>query len=397
MTPPQPSLSPRQRVQLALNHQTPDRIPVDFLATTEVWKKLQKHFAIPEGAPRDDEYYDPSREQVLRKLDVDCRVISYDSFLNLPANQFKPGGVVDWWTSADRSTPNRMWRQALPDGSFQDIWGRHSGMVKNDFGTYEEHISNPLAGMTTLEEIKAFSWPAPDWWDFSGLPALLADLDREQEYHIRFRVGSVFEVAWQLRGMEAFLLDLVTQPALAEYIMDCLTDVYIANLETVLELSGDRIDAVYFYDDVATQNSLMVSKKVWQRSIQPRHARLIEVAQRYGKHVMYHCDGAIAPLIPALIEMGVDILNPIQADAKGMEPEGLKAAFGDRLSFHGGIDIIKTLRTATPAGVAAEVRDRIRVLGESGGYILASSHHIQPDTPLENILAMYALGLRSNR
>jgi len=388
------SLTPRQRVERALSHQAPDRLPVDFLATPEVWKKLLHHFAIPESPPSDSDFFEAPFEQLLRKLEVDCRVISYDMFLKPPAHVFSPGGAVDWWNSPDRSTPNRMWRQALPDGTFQDIWGRHSSRVKNEFGTYEEHISSPLAGANTLEDIQSYSWPTPDWWDFYGLPALLAELDRPTQYHIRFRAGSIFEVAWQLRGMEAFLLDLVTEPALAEYIMDCLTDIYVANLQTVLELAGERIDAVYFYDDVATQTSLMISKSVWQRSIRPRHARLVEMARRYGKHVMYHCDGAIAPLLPELIDMGVDILNPIQVDARGMEPLKLKAAFGDRLSFHGGIDIIKTLRTGTPQQVADEVRERIRVLGQDGGYILASSHHIQPDTPVENVLAMYDLSLR---
>jgi uroporphyrinogen decarboxylase len=111
---------------------------------------------------------------------------------------------------------------------------------------------------------------------------------------------------------------------------------------------------------------------------------------------MYHSDGALRPLIPELIDLGIDILNPIQADAKGMEPEGLKADFGDRLVFHGGIDIIKTLPRGTVEDVQNEVRERIRVLGHDGGYVLCSSHHIQSDTPLENVLAMYDTAIRTS-
>lgn len=223
---------------------------------------------------------------------------------------------------------------------------------------------------------------------------MIEQYDRRDQYHIRFRAGSVFEVAWQLRGMEAFLIDMVTQPEYAEYIMDRLTEVYVANLRSVLEQAGERIDMIYFYDDVATQTSLLLSKKAWRQSIRPRHAKIIEIAHQYGKQIMYHCDGAISFLLPELIDMGVTVITPVQVDAKGMQPELLKERYGKQLSFHGGIDIIRTLRTGKTDEVVAQVQDRVRVLGEGGGYILASSHHIQPDTPVENIKAMYNLKLR---
>jgi uroporphyrinogen decarboxylase len=168
----------------------------------------------------------------------------------------------------------------------------------------------------------------------------------------------------------------------------------VENTERVLELVGDRLDMLYFNDDMATQNSLMISKRMWQKYVRPRHERLIGVAQAHGVPIMYHCDGAMYPLIPELIDMGIDVLNPIQADAAGMEPQRLKEQFGDRLSFHGGIDIIQTLPSGTVEDVQAEVAERIRVLGANGGYVLASSHHIQSDTPLENVLAMYDLAIR---
>ena len=142
-------------------------------------------------------------------------------------------------------------------------------------------------------------------------------------------------------------MDMVNQPEIPQYIMERLTDVYVENTRRVLELAGDRLDMVYFYDDVATQQNLMISARMWRRVIKPLHQRIIDVAKAYGKPVMYHCDGALYPLIPELIEMGVDVLNPVQADAAGMDPQRLKDEFGDRLSFHGGIDIIKTLPRGT--------------------------------------------------
>jgi uroporphyrinogen decarboxylase len=388
------ALTPRQRVEKSLNHQTPDRTPTDFFATPEVWDNLARGFGIAKTTLKDDNYFEESREEVLRRLEIDCRVISYDMFVNPPTAILSPGAVVDWWGSLSRSTPNRVWRQILPDATAKDVWGRCSGVVQNAFGAYEEIIRYPLASITSLEDLKHFPWPTPDWWDFSGLPGLIEQSDRRGQYHLRFRVGSVFEVAWQLRGMEPFLIDLVTQPQLSEYIMDRLTEVYIANLRSVLELAGERIDMIYLYDDVATQNSLMLSKKARTQSIRPRHAKIFELARQYGKQIMYHSDGAISFLLPELLDMGVTVITPIQVDAKGMQPELLKEKFGHRLSFHGGVDIIGTLRKGTPAEVAAEVQARVTVLGKDGGYILASSHHIQPDTPVENIYSMYNLNLR---
>jgi uroporphyrinogen decarboxylase len=219
-------------------------------------------------------------------------------------------------------------------------------------------------------------------------------LQRDGPFHVRFRLGSFFEQAWALRGLEQFMLDIVMEPAIPEYIMDRILEVHLENLKTVLELAGDRLDMVYTYDDVATQNSLLISPKAWRELIKPRHQKILDLIHSYNKPAMYHCDGAVAPLIPELIEMGVDVLNPIQPDAKGMDPATLKADYGRQLTFHGGVDIIKTLPRGTTEQVKTEVRARVELLGQGGGYIMCSSHHIQPDTPLENILAMYDPALR---
>ena len=388
-------ISPRERVLTALNHQQPDRCPVDFLATNEVWDKLIAHFEPDAASVGRSDYFDPKREAILHKLDIDCRVVSYDMFCNPPADVLVSGATIEWWDVLSRSTPCRMWRQVLPDGTMKEIFGRHMRVVRNQTGAYEETCSYPLADYTTVDALKTYRFPDPDWWDYTPLPAVIDHLNRDQHYHVRFRIGSVFEVAWQLRGMASFMTDMAIEPDIPKYIMERLTDIYVENTRRVLDIAGDRLDAVYFYDDVASQNSLLISKGMWAEFIRPCHERIIEVAKRYGKTVMYHSDGALRPLLPQLIDMGVDVLNPVQADAKGMEPEGLKMDFGDKLAFHGGIDIIKTLPKGTVDAVRAEVGERIRVLGRDGGYVLCSSHHIQSDTPLENVLAMYDLTLRA--
>lgn len=388
-------ISPRQRVNTALRHKTPDRIPVDFLATPEIWRQLASRLGSDAALPDASAFFDPAWEAVLQHLQVDCRVVSYDQFCQPPGAALHPGAVVDWFGSASRSTPNRMWRQQTPQGDLYDIWGHHLRLAEHAAGAYETFASYPLAGARSIEDLKTHPWPEPDWWDFAPLPQVLASLDEQGGYHLRFRIGSVFETAWQLRGMEAFFMDLATDPSIPLYIMDRITDVLVENTRQVLNLAAERIDMLYFYDDVATQQSLMISKSMWQRFIRPRHSRIIDVAKSFKKPVMYHCDGAIYFLIPELIEMGVDVLNPIQTDAKGMQALRLKEEFGDRLCFHGGIDIIELLPKGSVEDVRSAVRESVRVLGAQGGYILSSSHHIQPDTPLENITAMYDLELRS--
>jgi len=383
------TITPRERVLTALRHEQPDRVPVDFLATPEIWAQLEEALQPDATAVGPSPYFDPTWEAILRQLEVDCRVLSYDQFFNPPAAVLKEGAQVEWFEALSRSTPNRMWRQRLPGDDYYDLWGHHIRIVDNQSGKYEEFATWPLSSAESVADLEAFPWPEPDWWDFTPLTEIIQQLDAHQEYHIRFRIGSVFEIAWQLRGMQEFLMDLPLNPDIPVYIMERLTDIYVENTRRVLDLVGDRLDMVYFYDDVATQNSLMISKRMWRKYVKPCHERIIAVAKSYGVPVMYDCDGALYPLLGEIVEMGVDLLNPVQADAKGMEPEKLKAEFGDRLSFHGGIDIIKTLPRGTVDDVRAEIAERIRVLGKDGGYILASSHHIQSDTPLENVLAMY--------
>lgn len=341
-----------------------------------------------------NDYFDPDWESLLRLLEIDCRVLSYDQFCDPPAGALWPDAEVDWYSSLGRSTPNRMWRKRTADGRIIDIWGRVFGVQENPYGAYEELVEYALRDADSISDLKAHSWPDPDWWDFSEVADLITLLEAEHQYHIRYRIGSVFEVAWQLRGMDTFLLDMAVDPKIPAYIMERLTDVYVEITKRFLEAAGDRVEMVYFYDDVATQESLLISEDMWEALIKPHHARIIEHSKTLGKKVMYHCDGAIYPLIPRLIEMGVDVLNPVQADAKGMDPSKLKAEFGDRISFHGGIDIVETLPKGLPGDVQAEVRRRADQLGRSGGYIMASSHHIQADTPLKNILAMYDLSIR---
>ncbi len=388
-------MTSRERVNAAVRHVQPDRLPVDFLATTEIWEKLLEHFGIAPAKPDDRLFFDPAWEEVLRRLEVDCRVLSYDQFVAPPPGSLPYRGRVEWWDVRSRSTPARMWRLVQDGGDARDVFGRLFRRQRNASGEYEENVP-VLAAAETVDELRDHPWPDPDWWDFSGMPAAVAALRQAgSDPHLRYRMGSVFEIAWQLRGMDNFMMDLAAEPDMAAYMLGRLTDLVAETSDRALAAAGEAVDMVYFYDDVAGNNGLMISEAMWEEFILPCHRRLCDVARKHGKKVMYHSDGDLGQIINRLIdEVGIDVLNPLQPNTVGMEPAKLKKNHGARLAFHGGIDIIELLPKGTPEQVAATVREVSRILGGGGGYIMASSHHIQPDTPLANVLAMYDTALR---
>jgi uroporphyrinogen decarboxylase len=371
-----PEACPRDRVSKAIRFEQTDRTPRDFAAVPEIWEQLSRHFGTED------------RSEILDHLDIDCRIVSYDSFCS------KPGvgaGSVDMDASRERSSIGGMYRIVEADGSNRDIWGAHRRRVRHQFGYYDHFPSFPLAEAATTDDLRRYDWPTPAWWDFGGLRDYIGRLIEKKAYSIRYRMGSVFETSWSLRGFEQFQLDLASQSDVPVYILERIAEVHLANLQTVLETAGDLIDIVYFYDDVATQQGLLISPKMYEKYVQPHHQAIIDLAARFHRPVMMHCCGSVYPLIERLIQMGLKILNPIQPKAKDMEPEKLAAEFGGRIAFHGGIDIQEFLPKATPDQVRDKVAHTCSVLGAQGGYILAPAHHFQADTPLENVLAMYSL------
>lgn len=352
--PEKDSLTPRQRVLTALAHQQPDRIPFDFWAVPEVIKALVEYL----GA-RDE-------EEMLRLLGVDCRLVRPDYIGPTP--------------------------QIFEDGTFYTPWGSHRRLVHNDFSTYEEYASFPLAEAKTAAEVQAWPrWPKPEYWDWAGLPAKIREINREIPYHIRYEVGGIFESAWALYGLDRFLVDFVENPEVPCAILDCYTDLMIGNVHRLMQAAQGLIDMVYTYDDVAIQNGLLMSPAMWRKFILPRHQRLNAVIKSYGLKIMYHSCGAVFKLIPAFInDMGIDVLNPLQPRAALMDMQKIKDEFGAQVSFHGGLDLQETMPHGSPEDVRSEVLERCRILGKGGGYICTTAHYIQADVPLQNILTLYS-------
>ncbi|TRZ45696.1 hypothetical protein D4S03_11695 [bacterium] len=351
--PSREAMSPFERVQAAVERGLGDRVPFDFWAVPEVVGALQLHL----GAE--------SEEQLLQLLGIDCRLVGPDYIGPEP--------------------------QRFADGSYFTTWGEHRKRVANTFSIYEEYASFPLAEAQSPAEVETWPcWPRTEYWDWASVVPKVKALNSQIRYHIRYEVGGIFESAWALYGLERFLIALVRRPEIPCAIMDCYTDLMIDNVHRLMKAAQGSIDMVYTFDDVAIQNGLMMSSAMWRKYILPCHQRLNQVIKSYGLKILYHSCGAVAPLIGPLVdEMGIDVLSPLQPRAAGMDMTRIKAHFGDRIAFHGGIDLQQTMVSGSPQDVRQEVVDRIRVLGDGGGYICTTAHYIQADAPLENILALY--------
>ncbi len=253
-------------------------------------------------------------------------------------------------------------------------------------GEYEESASHPLAGATSTDDVERFDWPDPEAWEVGHLAALC---DEWADYPKAAGCYEPFYLYCHLRGMEQALEDVIESPALAEAALERIYIIHERLIRRILDAAGSRIDFVYVAEDLGTQDSLLMCPASFRRLLKPRMARMIELVHSYGVKVFHHDDGACRPMIPELIEVGIDVLNPIQWRCRGMEREGLARDFGRHLVFHGGVDNQFTLPFGAPEDVRREVLENIRIFRECKGYVVAPCHNIQPITPTANIVAMY--------
>ena len=351
-------MKPRERVLMAINHLEPDRLPVDYIGTPEVTEALFRHFRLDDISDETEKM-----NRLLEALGVDLRHIG--------PKYIGPEIKVN------------------PDGSYVDMWGAHRRSVKTAYGAYDEFVDFPLRDAKTLEEIEAYPWPSPDWFDYT----LIKDFcERFSDFAIvaggmggcDFINGTSF-----LRSMEQVLLDIGMENALIFRLFQIRSDFFYEYNRRILEAARGRIDIMFYGDDYGSQRGPTISPACYRKIFHPSWKRHIAQAKAAGAKVMLHCCGSSRGLIPDLLDTGFEILSTVQVYAEGMEPTRLKRDFGDRLSFHGGIDTQAVLCRTDAEGVRKEVRRIFRTLGENGGYILAPTHNIQPDTPLENVLAMY--------
>jgi len=235
-------------------------------------------------------------------------------------------------------------------------------------------------------------YPSAHWFDFSEIEAQ-CEAYREERIVIatgdRLNRTSTLKAAMYLRGTEQIFIDMVEAPDMARALFSRIKQFYLDYNERLFRAANGKIDIFMMGDDFGAQNGLLVSYDMWCEFFRQPLKEYTEQAKRFGMKVMHHSCGAIRQIIPDLIEIGIDILNPLQPGAVGMEPASLKRNFGDRICFHGSIDIQHTLPYGTPEDIRNEVRDRMRALARGGGFIICTAHNIQVDTPIENILTLF--------
>jgi len=278
--------------------------------------------------------------------------------------------------------------RGISDHSYVDGWG--SLWELRPGSLYYEVADSPIRA-ATIADLDHYPWP--DLAHPSRFVGLRQQARAIQEAgYAVVMIGGVapFEQAFTSRGMEQWLVDLAADPEFALALMGKITDAMKTGVISLLEAAGDCIDVLITGDDMGSQNGPLISPKMYRKMIKPFHAELMtEIKRRTKAKIFYHSDGDVYPLIGDFIEIGVDLLNPVQVSAREMgDTARLKRRFGDRLSFCGAIDTQWALPHGTTDDVRAEVRRRIRDLGPGGGYVLAAVHCIQPDVPPENISAM---------
>ena len=349
-------MNPRERVLAAIERRSPDRAPADYKADPEVNRRMLERL----GAGDLDALQD--------RLETDIRRIE-PRYVGPPDRQLG-GGVVE------------------------DYWGIRSKPVKTAAGTDVMFVKSALADARTVAEYERFPWPWPDIFDYS---ALAEGCRRYPEHAVLFEGSDLFTRPCILRGMENLLVDMVERQDLAHFLLDKFTAFYCEELTRALEATRGGFQLYCEWSDYGTQEGLLISIPMWREFAGPYLKRLIDVCHSGGVKFMLHSCGSVRRLIPDFLEIGIDVLDPIQVGARGMDPAELKREFGDRLSFHGAIDIQKTLPFGSPDDVRAEVVERVRTVGAGGGYIIAPTHEIQQDAPTENVLALYETSLRGGR
>jgi len=257
---------------------------------------------------------------------------------------------------------------------------------------YYDLTKSPFAGEASVADLDRHPWPDPhDPGRCRGLKAEARRLRQETDYAIALNMpGGVVTQAQFLRGFEDWFADLIADPSFYHALLERITDLWIEMAKDELDAAGDCADFCFFGDDVAFQDGPMMSMELYRKMVKPYHARVFSyIKSRSSAKILYHSCGSVAHLIPDLIELGVDALNPVQVSAKGMDTKTLKREFGKDICFWGAIDTQRILPFGSPADVAAETKRRIEDLGPGGGYVLCAVHNIQADVSPENICAMY--------
>lgn len=378
------TLNSFERVKTALEHKEPDKVPFDLGGSVltgmnaVAYKNLRAYLGLP-----DKQIEICDRIQQLARID--------DDIIDLLKVDVK--GV----DPQDPDNPGLSKGPVVEDGyhTYIDEWGI-TWKMPVEGGIYYDMRSHPLSGMNSLDELRKFNFPDPvDPGRFRTMKQRADKYVHEEDkaYILGRNSAGIFEMALWLKGFEEFFMDLALNPEFAEGLLDIITDIKMKYWEKALDVVGDNVLVISEADDLASQNSLLVSANMYRQFIKPRHKKLFSYIKSKAQnkvYIFYHTCGAVKELIPDLIEAGVDILNPVQVNAKGMDSKELKKLFGKDITFWGGgVDTQHILPHGTPQEVRDETKRRIEDLAPGGGFIFNPVHNVQRDVPPENYMAMW--------
>ena len=364
-------MNPRERLISTLNHREPDLIPIDIGsagATTlliPTYENLLKHLGLdlPIRVMSPEFNMAMIDEDVLQKLNIGLRCL-------------RPGKPP-------------LAKKVVGEDYFTNEWG--VTYYKPAGGYYYDINRFPLSEANSPEDIEQYPFPDPtDPSLYEGLEERVLHLYHDTDYAIIAETGnSVFEQAWYLRGLENIFNDMYFNKNLLHTLLRKITDVNLEKTKRFLDIAAPYIQVYFVSDDLATQNGLLISLPMYREFIKPCQAECYAyIKKRTTAKIAYHSCGSIRKLIPELIEIGVDAINPVQVSAQNMDTRDLKKEFGNEISFWGAIDTQRILPYGTEKEIAEEVKKRIDDLAPGGGYVLAAVHAIQPDVSPENILYM---------
>ncbi len=373
-------LTPRQRVLAALNHEEPDRVPIDLGGFQtgihmQAYKALLGHLGLEEEIRILDPIQQlavPS-EPILQKFGADIRYITAHG-----PDGFR-GGIEQNWRQG------RMWHDLRDE--FGVVWS-----MPDDHGLYMDISHHPLAH-ATIHDLERYPFPdGSDSTRFTGVREHAEWLLRNHPYALSSGIcGVTYELCWYMRGLEQWFIDTVENPAFCEALIDRTSHFWTEWMRGFLDQVGDLLDIIMIGDDIAGQNGPLFSPAFYRSVVKQRQRRVVdEIKKRTRAKIWYHTCGSCAGYIPDLLDNGIDILNPVQTSARNMDPADLKRRFGKVLVFWGGgIDAQHVLPFATPERVRTEVTHNVRTFMPGGGYVFANEHNIQAGVPPQNVLALF--------
>lgn len=392
-------MNSRERVVIGLNHKEPDRVPIDLGAmmstgiTGIAYNKLKAYLGIQGGRTR---MYDLGQQLAEPELEVLERIhADVLPLLISEPKEWKPSVLPD---GSPCEVPTWFNPEREPDGSLvlRDGEGRIVARMPED-GYYFDGVYHPLANVSSIQELETYSFYTPiDQETLDDLHARAKRLYETTDYAIMLNgAGSIYEWAQTLRGWDTFMMDLAADPKFASALMARLAEANIRRLEQILPAVEGYIQVIQVGDDLGMQSGPQLSPRLYRRLVKPWHAKLYRyIKEHTSAHLFLHTCGSVYAFIPDFIEMGVDVLNPVQVSAKDMDTKRLKEEFGTDIVFWGGgCDTQKVLPFGTPDEVREEVRRRIGDLASDGGFVFNQVHNIQAGVPPENIMAMYEAAL----